>query len=125
MAKILGLGGFFFKSADPEALANWYKTHLGMPVEAWGGCAFRASALPKGSYSVWSPMADSSDYFAPSSSAFMLNLVVDDLDEMLSSLAAAGAEVMPEREDTEFGRFGWFIDPDGNKVELWQMAQED
>ncbi|MBT1446311.1 VOC family protein [Shewanella sp. JM162201] len=125
MAKILGLGGFFFKSADPEALANWYKTHLGMPVEAWGGCAFRTSALPKGSYSVWSPMADSSDYFAPSSSAFMLNLVVDDLDEMLSTLAAAGAEVMPEREDTEFGRFGWFVDPDGNKVELWQMAQED
>ncbi|QYJ73974.1 MULTISPECIES: VOC family protein [Shewanella] len=122
MAKVIGLGGVFFKSSDPEALANWYKTHLGMPVEHWGGCAFRALDLPKGSYSVWSPFDAGSDYFHPSRHPFMFNLVVDDLDAVLAQAAAGGAEVLPGREDTEFGRFGWFIDPDGNKVELWQMS---
>lgn len=125
MAKVIGLGGVFFKSTNPQALAEWYKTHLGLPVEHWGGCAFRATDLPKSSYSVWSPFDESSDYFAPSKHDFMFNLVVDDLEGVLTQAAAGGANVLPQREDTEFGRFGWFIDPDGNKVELWQMSDTD
>lgn len=121
MAKVIGLGGVFFKSPNPEALALWYKTHLGLPIEHWGGCAFRASELPKGSYAVWSPFDESSDYFYPSKHDFMFNLVVDDLEAILNQAAAGGATIVPQREDTEFGLFGWFIDPDGNKVELWQM----
>ncbi|MCE9686815.1 VOC family protein [Shewanella sp. AS16] len=121
MAKVIGLGGLFFKSADPQALAAWYKAHLGLPVEDWGGAAFAHTGLPGNSYHVWSPFAHSSDYFAPSGKDFMFNFIVDDLTQALQQVADAGAEIVGTSEDSEFGRFGWFMDPDGNKVELWQV----
>ncbi|MCG9696283.1 VOC family protein [Shewanella sp. Isolate11] len=123
MAKVIGLGGIFFKSPDPKKLALWYQTHLQLPVEDWGGAAFyldNLTALARSGYSVWTPMSSDSDYFTPSNSHFMFNLIVDDLHQALLQVQQGGAQVMGETEDSEFGKFGWFIDPDGNKVELWQ-----
>ena len=86
----------------------------------YGASPARQERLPGGAYSVWSPFKQDTTYFAPSDQSFMINLIVDDLDGCLARVAEGGAEVMPDREDAEFGRFGWFLDPEGNKVELWQ-----
>ncbi|GIU31192.1 hypothetical protein TUM4644_30680 [Shewanella colwelliana] len=125
MAKVIGLGGIFFKSKDPKALAQWYKSHLQLPVEPWGGAAFYLNNLEPiagSSYSVWTPMSDDTDYLDPSTQPFMFNLIVDDLNEALAQVKNGGAQIIAETEESEFGRFGWFIDPDGNKVELWQPS---
>ena len=120
MAKVLGLGGVFFKSADPEKLGHWYHKWLDLPVDHPYGASLKHERLAAGGYSVWTPFKQDTTYFAPSDQPFMINLIVDDLDGCLARVREGGAEVMPDVEDSEFGRFGWFLDPDGNKVELWQ-----
>ena len=121
MAKVIGLGGVFFKSRDPQALGEWYQKWLGVPVEsAWGGATFKPDQMPPGGYSVWSPFPADTKYFAPAEQSFMMNLVVDDLDGVLTQVSEGGAEIVGEIEESDFGRFGWFLDPEGNKVELWQ-----
>jgi catechol 2,3-dioxygenase-like lactoylglutathione lyase family enzyme len=120
MARVLGLGGVFFKAKDPEKLGAWYKEWLDLPVEHPYGAILKHDGLPADFYSVWSPFKQDTTYFAPSDQSFMINLIVDDLDGCLIRVKDGGAEVMPKVEDSEYGRFGWFIDPEGNKVELWQ-----
>lgn len=123
MAKVTGIGGVFFKSPDPKALGEWYRQHLGVPLEEWGGAAFRwASAEnPSGTgTTVWSPFKHDTTYFAPSAAPFMVNFRVDDLHALLAQLRSAGCDVDAKVEESEFGAFGWVIDPDGNKIELWQ-----
>ena len=120
MAKVVGLGGVFFKATDPKKLGQWYKDWLDLPVKHPYGAVLKHDLLPGNGYSVWSPFKKDTDYFAPSDQTFMINLLVDDVDGCLARVREGGAEVMPEVEDSEFGRFGWFIDPEGNKVELWQ-----
>lgn len=119
MAKVIGLGGVFFRSRDPGALSAWYAEHLGMPAEAWGGAIFAEDAQRPG-YSLWSPFKADTEYFGRAEQSFMLNLRVDDLDGLLAHLRTIGMTVDERVEDSEFGRFGWFVDPDGNRVELWQ-----
>jgi len=118
MKRVTGIGGIFLKSPDPERLAAWYRTHLGMDIQAWGG-AVLASEGP-GEQTVWSVFPASSDCFAPSSAPFMVNYRVEDLAALLEILRAEGCEVDPRQETSEFGAFGWVMDPDGNRVELWQ-----
>ena len=120
MARALGIGGVFFKSPDPKALGKWYRDVLGVPFEDGCGASFPAGDAPGDSFSVWSPFKADTDYFAPTSSPFMVNLRVDDLDGALEQVKAAGATLFGDVECYDFGRFGWFLDPDGNKVELWQ-----
>ena len=120
MARVLGLGGVFFKSRDPAKLGAWYREWLDLPVEHPYGACLKHEGLPAESYGVWSPFKEDTNYFAPSDRAFMVNLIVDDLDGCLARVREGGAEVMEKAEDSEFGRFGWFLDPEGNKVELWQ-----
>lgn len=122
MERVRGIGGIFFKARDPKALARWYAEHLGVPVEDWGGARFvwRDHDARGDASTVWSPFAADTGYFAPSTAPFMINFRVDDLDAMLAQLRAAGAQVDPKVEDSEYGRFGWAFDPDGNKIELWQ-----
>lgn len=120
MARVIGLGGIFFKSSDPATLRQWYKSHLGVPVEDWGGAAFHSSEQTARGYAIWSPFSHDSDYFAPSSGSFMINLVVDDLENALKQVQAGGATLVGEIQTSEFGQFGWFLDPDNNKIELWQ-----
>ncbi|PXV54678.1 hypothetical protein SAMN04487785_112105 [Dyella jiangningensis] len=119
MAKVIGLGGIFFKARDPGALAEWYAQHLGLQVEAWGGVRFDDD--PKHpAYTVWSPFAADTTYFAPSTQPFMVNFRVDDLQGLLTRLKDAGVTEDDSVQESEFGRFGWVMDPEGNRIELWQ-----
>ena len=125
MAKVIGVGGVFFKSPDPEALGSWYQKWLGVPVQPPYGANFKPATMPEFGLTVWAPFKADTDYFAPSSSPYMFNLVVDDLDAALEQVAEGGAEVVGEVQKEAYGSFGWFLDPDGNKVELWQPPDED
>jgi predicted enzyme related to lactoylglutathione lyase len=111
-----GIGGVFFRSTDPRALAAWYAEHLGIDVEDWGGSVFQAT---EGAVTVWSPFAADTDYW-PAEKQAMMNYRVRDLDAMLAQLRDAGVEVDERVEETEQGRFGWAFDPEGNRFELWQ-----
>jgi len=125
---VLGVGGVFFRSSDPARLGSWYQEHLGFQVEEWGdtrGTSFSPSVMPANAFTVWSAFAANTEYFGSSGQAYMINLVVDDLDAALENVAAGGAEVLDEREEHDFGRFGWFVDPDGNRVELWEPPGEE
>jgi predicted enzyme related to lactoylglutathione lyase len=120
MGKVLGIGGLFFKSDNPQALADWYAQHVGFAIAEFGGSTFAASGLPQGAYSVWSPFKADTTYFAPSPKAFMLNLIVDNVEEVMARAVAGGAQQAGGIERYEYGIFGWFVDPEGNKIELWQ-----
>ncbi len=123
MAKITGIGGVFFKSTkDHQALAAWYQKYLGMQLEPWGGAVLRwpdDRAEDKG-LTVWTVAERDTKWFAPSGAPFMINYRVDDLGELLANLRAAGVEVLQGPESHENGKFAWIVDPDGNKVELWE-----
>jgi predicted enzyme related to lactoylglutathione lyase len=123
MARITGVGGVFFKSRnDPAALAAWYQKHLGMPVESWGGAVLKwpdDQASDKG-LTVWTVAEKGSLWFSPSDSAFMINYRVDDLEALLAQLRADGVTVVSGPESHENGKFAWIMDPEGNKVELWE-----
>jgi predicted enzyme related to lactoylglutathione lyase len=121
MAKVLGVGGIFFKASDPKKLADWYASWLGVEIDpSFGGASFRPSGLPDKACTVWSPFKESSGYFDPSTRPFMINLIVDDLAGALQQVVMGGATLVGEPQNLEYGRFGWFMDPEGNKVELWQ-----
>ncbi len=121
MKRVTGIGGIFFKAADPKALSAWYRDHLGLDTSDWGGAIFPwgGEGSAKG-MTIWSPFAQDTDYMAPSTASFMINFRVDDLDALLTVLRAEGCNVLERTETSEQGKFGWVIDPEGNKVELWQ-----
>jgi len=120
MAKVLGVGGIFFKSPDPKKLYDWYAKWLGLEFEGDWGIAFYPKTMPEKGQTVWSAFKTSTDYFSPSEKEFMFNLVVDHLNEALEQVKLGNAQVIGEVREMEYGRFGWFMDPDGNKVELWE-----
>lgn len=126
MAKVVGLGGVFFKTEDPAALARWYHEHLGMPIDIENptyGATLQPESIPRGGFQVWSPFNADTKYLDPSKATFMFNLMVDDVAGALEQVVAAGATQVGDIEDSEFGRFGWFMDPAGNKVELWEPPE--
>ena len=110
MAKVIGFGGVFFKSRDPQALAQWYAKHLGMDLADFGGVLFGEDERRPG-HMLWAPFKSDTRYFEPSAREFMLNFRVDDLDALLAQLRSAGVQVDPKVEDSEFGRFGWIVAP--------------
>lgn len=118
--RITGLGGLFYKVPDPTATRAWYQKHLGIGGPWGANMAWRDEGQDD-PYSVLSPFAADSDYFAPSAAAFMINLRVDDCDAMVARLRAAGIEVLGEQVE-DYGKFAWFLDCDGIKIELWQQA---
>lgn len=123
MKRVVGIGGIFFKSSDPAALAAWYKTHLGVPVEEWGGAGFKLDDQMRTNPNaavVWSPFKADTSYFAPSTAPFMVNYRVEDLHAVLAALRAEGCNVDEKVDESEYGKFGWVMDPDGNRIELWQ-----
>lgn len=121
MAKVMGIGGVFFKCRDTRSLGEWYQQWLGMPVDpVYGGATLKPDTMPENGFTVWGPFKDNTEYFAPSERPFMINLVVDDLDGALKQVADGGATVLPDIQEEEYGRFGWFIDPEGTKIELWE-----
>ena len=124
MKRVTGIGGVFIKAGDPVALGAWYKRHLGIDVQDWGGTVFvwaDAEGKPVGGTTVWS-VGDGAN-FAPSNAPFMVNYRVDDLAALLQALRDEGCQVLQEDLDSEYGKFGWVIDPEGNKVELWQPPE--
>jgi predicted enzyme related to lactoylglutathione lyase len=123
MQRVTGIGGIFFQARDPQALHAWYRRHLGIDVQAWGGAAFRwvdAQGAPMGGTTIWSVGAAGSDTFAPGTAPFMVNYRVADLAALLAALRAEGCQVLDKVDDSEFGKFGWVIDPEGHKIELWE-----
>ena len=128
MAKVTGIGGVFFKSTgDNAALAAWYQKHLGMQLEDFGGAILRwpsDTANDRG-LTVWHVAKQDTKWFSPSTSSFMINYRVDNLSELLDQLRASGVDVIQGPESHENGRFAWIMDPDGNKVELWEPKAWD
>jgi catechol 2,3-dioxygenase-like lactoylglutathione lyase family enzyme len=117
---ITGIGGVFFKAKDPKALAAWYRDVLGLPLESWGGAALRYDAPQHPPAAAWSAFAASTAYFAPSTSDFMINYAVDDMEALVARLHDKGVEVLKRDDSDPSGRFAWILDPEGNKVELWE-----
>ena len=115
MAKVTGLGGVFFRCVDPAATRAWYAQHLDVAVDDYGATFAQAD----GAQTVWSPFNAGSDYF-PAGQAFMINFTVDDLDSLLAQLAADGVTLVGTPLDESYGKFGWIIDCDGRKIELWE-----
>jgi catechol 2,3-dioxygenase-like lactoylglutathione lyase family enzyme len=127
MAKVIGLGGLFFLCKDVDATRAWYARVLGISIDDFGGTSFShagsAAVFPKGAMTIWAPFKGESDYFKPSSSDFMMNLMVDDLSGILARLAAEGVPLEGEPSSESYGHFAWIMDPDGRKIELWQPVE--
>jgi len=123
MERVTGIGGIFFKARDPKALQAWYRRHLGIDVQDWGGAAFQwtdGDGNPTGGTTIWSIGPEEGDSFAPSSASFMVNYRVADVRALLDALREEGCDVLGEVDESEYGKFGWVVDPEGNKVELWE-----
>ena len=133
MKRVTGIGGLFFKAKDPKALQDWYGEHLGigpLPHGPWGAddeaslFEWRDKDDPaRLAYSVFAAFPHDTDYFGPGNAGFMFNFRVDDLDGLLAELRKAGVEVLDKVETYPFGRFGWIVDPEGNRIELWEPAE--
>jgi predicted enzyme related to lactoylglutathione lyase len=123
MKRVTGIGGIFFKAADAPALQAWYKRHLGINVQEWGGAAFTwtdGDGKAVGGTTVWSIGPASADPFAPSTASFVVNYRVEDLLALVKVLREEGCKVLEKIDESEYGKFAWVMDPEGNKVELWQ-----
>ena len=117
---VTGIGGVFIKAKDPKALAAWYRDVLGLPLQPWGGAALRYDAPQHPPAAAWSAFPASTAYFSPSTAPFMIDYAVDDLDAILARLHAKGVEPLKRSDDDTSGKFAWILDPEGNKVELWE-----
>jgi hypothetical protein len=120
--RVTGIGGVFFKCEDKEYMRKWYRDHLGIQTESWGGqFEWRDKDDPsKVCLTAWSPFDRSSAYFGPSEKEYMFNYRVENLVELLDTLRQEGVEVVGQIEEFEYGKFGWIMDPEGRKIELWE-----
>jgi len=119
MNKVRGIGGVFFKSKNAEELTQWYHKYLGFDLDEYNCVTFNPETMPDKGYTVWSAFKADTDYFEPSKQQFMINLLVDDVAQMLKQVEQGGATIVGEILDEDYGVFGWFLDPEGFKVELW------
>jgi predicted enzyme related to lactoylglutathione lyase len=126
MARVTGIGGIFLRARDPKSLNAWYSKHLGIQIADYGGATLLWSdEVPATTgMTIWSTFPDDTKYFGPGNEKgtqqAMVNYRVDDLDDLLTQLAAENVTIDPKRDDQPYGRFAWIIDPEGNRVELWQ-----
>lgn len=124
LRRVTGIGGIFFKARDAEGLRAWYRKHLGLDIQDWGGLAFQwqqpERKEPDGGVTVWSIFPESTTYLDPSPAPFMVNYRVDDLMALLAVLRDEGCTVDDKTDVSEFGKFGWVMDPEGNRIELWE-----
>jgi len=118
--RVTGLGGFFFKTENPDKTKEWYGKHLGLPVDDYG-CTFWWKDKEGNDCSTqWSPFKEDTKYFTPSKKEFMMNFRVENLEELLTTLKEEGVTIVGKMEEYEYGKFGWILDPEGNKIELWE-----
>ena len=123
MQRVTGIGGIFFNSPDPVSLRAWYKDHLGIDAQEWGGTILEwadPEGKPTTGTTVWSVGDATGNHFAPSAAPFMINYRVADLHALVEALKAEGCAVLDKIDESEYGKFAWVMDPDGNKVELWE-----
>lgn len=121
MKRVTGIGGIFFKSRAPGVLGAWYREHLGVDVGDWGGAVFPwGGPGSEPGMTIWSVFAQDTSYMAPGTASFMVNFRVADLDALLAVLRAEGCHVLDKTETSAQGKFGWVMDPEDNKVELWE-----
>ena len=113
--RVIGIGGIFFKAKNKDRLLDWYREHLGIDVQEWGGAMFEGKGQ-----TVWTVFKQDTDYFGPGSQRYMVNYRVANLSRMLARLKDEGVTVEPRVEESDFGKFGWILDPEGNRVELWE-----
>ncbi len=128
MKRVTGIGGIFFKTNDPEAMKAWYARHLGLNMDPSYGTSFEwrhAQDPERKGFTAWSPFPSDTNYFEPSKSAFMVNYRVEDLDALLDVLRGEGVEVVGEVESFEYGKFAHILDPEGNKIELWEPIDDE
>ena len=122
MRRVTGIGGVFFKARDAASLRQWYRKHLGVDVQDWGGAALRWQDDPDAENGVtaWTIFEGTSKHFQPSTAPFMINYRVEDLRALLQALRQEGCAVDDKIDESEFGKFGWVMDPEGNRIELWE-----
>ncbi|NQX77086.1 VOC family protein [Gilvibacter sp.] len=118
--RVTGLGGFFFKTRDPKAVKDWYKQHLGLNTDDCGCTFWWKDAEGNDCSTQWSPFKEDTEYFKPSEKQFMMNFRVADLEGLLKTLKEEGVTVVGEMETYDYGKFGWILDNEGNKIELWE-----
>ena len=124
MKRVVGIGGIFFKSENPEQLQAWYAKHLGIPMQpSFTGAVFDSKDSP--GQTIWSLAPKDSEQFAPSSAPFMINYRVENLTELVKVLREEGVHVDEYPEESEYGKFAWVTDPEGNRVELWEPPAEE
>lgn len=122
--RVTGIGGFFFKSKNPETTKEWYKNHLGLATDQYG-CTFWWKDKEGNDCSTqWSPFKEDTAYFAPSEKPFMMNFRVENLKELLNELKREGVQIVGKIEEYDYGKFGWILDPEGNKIELWEPVDK-
>ena len=124
--RIIGIGGVFFKSGDPDKMQAWYARNFGFGRGEEGfALRWRSHENPAIEHqTAWSIFPRESTYFDPSPAPFMINCIVDDMDAFLAKASANGAKIDPKREDHEYGRFAWIMDPEGNRIELWEPPKK-
>jgi len=121
MKRVVALGGIFFRAKDPKALYEWYRKHLGIESVPGAGAMWRDADHPEiPGCNLFAIFPHDTKYFGPSQSSFMLNFRVENLDELLKSLREEGVEIDPKVDDSDYGKFAWVMDPEGNRVELWE-----
>lgn len=123
MKRVTGIGGIFFQARDPKALGAWYKEHLGIDVQPWGGAAFDWTddeGRPVGGTTAWNLNDAAKNPFAPGKATFMINYRVADVRALVQALKDEGCDVQGDIQDSEYGKFAWVMDPEGNKIELWE-----
>jgi predicted enzyme related to lactoylglutathione lyase len=118
--RVTGIGGIFFKTKDPKSVKDWYSKHLGFDTDQWGSTFWWKDKEGKDCSTQWSPFKEETDYFEPSKKDFMMNFRVENLDELLETLKKEGVKVIAKTESLEEGKFGWIVDLEGNKIELWE-----
>ena len=124
--KVTGIGGIFFKCKDPDQMKDWYNQNLGLVTDKYGSLfEFRSTDHPdKKGYLQWSPFSNDTKYFEPSKNEFMVNYRVENLVELIEELKKNGVEIIGDIEEYEYGKFGWIVDPEGHKIELWEPVDE-
>ncbi len=122
--RVTGLGGFFFKTKNPDAIKDWYKNDLGLNTDQYGCTFWWKDKKGNDCSTQWSPMDENTKYFEPSQKQFMMNFRVENLVELLGTLKKEGVKVVGEIEEYEYGKFGWILDLEGNKLELWEPVDK-
>jgi len=120
MKRVTGIGGVFFKCKDPDLMQSWYRKHLDINADHYSAMFQWKECDDKEACTVWSLFKEDTTYFNPGNQSFMINYRVYDLEKLLVQLREEGVEIVGDMETYDYGKFAWIIDPEGNKIELWQ-----